>query len=325
MTLAISAFVLTFASMVFSYLLMRTHLKRKEARVLTSRVAPLEQTPAIVVEKKAPTLIRKDQPEHGGMLQTLTKGLHIEEYLRNLIETSAAKTTPVRLFRSCLVSMGCGCAAVVYAAPGALAFLTIPAAMLCGPLPILWLKRKKRRRLEAFQAQFPNGLEFISRSMRAGHAFSVSLEMLYREFDDPMAGEFRRIFEEQNLGLPLEVALGKFAARIPLLDVQFFISAVLLQRKTGGNLTEILDKLAHLIRERYKLRGKIRSISAHGRLTGKVLSAIPIFVGALMFMVNKEYGTFFAMTTEGREMIGAAAALQVIGYLAIQKIVKIEI
>jgi len=149
--------------------------------------------------------------------------------------------------------------------------------------------------------------------------------MLHREFDEPMAGEFRRIFEEQNLGLPLDIALGKFALRIPLLDVQFFTSAVLLQRKTGGNLTEILDKLAQLIRERYKLYGKIRSVSAHGKMTGKVLSAIPIFVGAVMFYVNADYANFFLMTDTGRQMLGMAAGMQVMGYLTIQKIVKIEV
>ena len=325
MILALPAFVLSFASMIFSYLLLRAHVKRNETRAQSSRIASREQMPVAAAGKKAPTLIREDRPESSGTLQTLAELFHVDEYLRNLIEGAATTMTPDRLLRISLVSMGCGGGLVFFAAPGSLALLAIPCGIFCGFWPLLWLRRKRRRRLEAFHAQFPNGLEFISRSMRAGHAFSVSLEMLHREFDEPLAGEFRRIFEEQNLGLPLDIALGKFAARIPLLDVQFFVSAVLLQRKTGGNLTEILDKLAQLIRERYKLRGKIRSISAHGRLTGKVLSAIPIFVGVLMVCVNKEYGTFFAMTPEGREMIGGAAALQVIGYLAIQKIVKIEI
>src|ERR1019366_5235591 len=103
----------------------------------------------------------------------------------------------------------------------------------------------------------------------------------------------RRIFEEQNLGLPLEAAFARFSVRVPSMDVQFFTSAVLLQRKTGGNLTEILDKLARLIRERSQLRGKVRAVSAHGRMTGKVLCAIPMFVGGLMFFVNRDYADFF--------------------------------
>src|SRR2546430_1445208 len=134
--------------------------------------------------------------------------------------------------------------------------------------------------------------------MRAGHAFSVSLEMIHREFQEPLAGEFRRTFEEHNLGLPLDVALQKLAKRIPSLDVHFFVSAVLLQKRTGGNLAEILDKLAYVIRERFKLRGRIRAISAHGRMTGIALTCIPLGVGAIMSYVNPEYAEFFSTDEE---------------------------
>ena len=127
---------------------------------------------------------------------------------------------------------------------------------------------KRKARLQRFEELFPDALEFVSRSMRAGHAFSVSLEMIHREFQEPIAGEFRRTFEEHNLGLPIEVALQKLAKRVPSLDVHFFVSAVLLQKRTGGNLAEILDKLAYVIRERFKLRGRIRAVSAHGTHDG---------------------------------------------------------
>jgi tight adherence protein B len=161
--------------------------------------------------------------------------------------------------------------------------------------------------------------------MRAGHAFSVSLEMIHREFQEPLAGEFRRTFEEHNLGLPLEVALQKLALRVPSLDVHFFVSAVLLQKRTGGNLAEILDKLAYIIRERFKLRGRIRAISAHGRMTGLALTLIPVGVGLIMFYVNPDYVRFFFLDDTGRIMLGAAVGLQLIGYGIIQKIVKIEV
>jgi len=325
MILAATAFVLAFGTMMLAYMTLHARQRRAEIRAQASRVSQREYPGSVLSEKKVPALMRKDRPEGAGLFRALSNSLHINEYLRNLIEGAAVRSTPGRFVRTCLISAVLGGVLVFFAAPGAFAFLAVPAAALCGFFPLILLKRKKRRRIDAFQAQFPDGLEFVSRSMRAGHAFSVSLEMLHREFEEPMSGEFRRIFEEQNLGLPMDIALGKFALRIPLLDVQFFTSAVLLQRKTGGNLTEILDKLAQLIRERYKLHGKIRSVSAHGRMTGKVLSAIPIFVGALMFYVNPDYGTFFMTTTIGLQMIGAAAALQFIGYLTIQKIVKIEV
>src|SRR5262249_17879719 len=157
-------------------------------------------------------------------------------------------------------------------------FVAIILGIAAGVVPVGYVAYVRKNRLKRFEALFPETLEFIARSMRAGHAFSVSLEMIHREFQEPIAGEFRRTFEEHNLGLPIEVALQKFAIRVPSLDVHFFVSAVLLQKRTGGNLAEILDKLAYVIRERFKLRGRIRAVSAHGRMTATSLSCIPIAV-----------------------------------------------
>ena len=192
-----------------------------------------------------------------------------------------------------------------------------------GPVGYVWFL--KRGRLRKFESLFPETLEFIARSMRAGHAFSVSLEMIHREFPEPISGEFRRTFEEHNLGLPIEVALQKFAQRIPSLDVHFFVSAVLLQKRTGGNLAEILDKLAYVIRERFKLRGRIRAVSAHGRMTATALSCIPIAVAVLMFYTNPDYVKFFFTDDVGQIMMGSAIALQVLGYLVMKKITNIEV
>jgi tight adherence protein B len=198
-------------------------------------------------------------------------------------------------------------------------------AVLFGLLPIVHVMRKRTSRLRKFEEIFPESLEFVARSMRAGHAFSVSLEMIYREFQEPLAGEFRRTFEEHNLGLPLDMALEKLAKRVPSIDVHFFVSAVLLQKRTGGNLAEILDKLAYVIRERFKLRGKIRAISAHGRMTGVALSCIPAAVAGMMFWVNPDYVRFFFTDETGQIMMGAAIGLQLIGYAIIKKIVTIEV
>jgi tight adherence protein B len=185
--------------------------------------------------------------------------------------------------------------------------------------------RKGASRMKAFEQQFPDSLEFVSRSMRAGHAFSVSLEMIHREFSEPLAGEFRRTFDEQNLGLPLEIALQNLAKRVPLLEVHFFVSAVLLQKRTGGNLSELLDKLASIIRERFKLRGRIKAISAHGRITATTLSVIPMAVAFLMFYTNRDYVEFFVKDPVGNQMAGVAIFFQLVGYLIMKKIVSIEI
>ncbi len=137
-------------------------------------------------------------------------------------------------------------------------------AVVLGMLPYFYVLRKRTKRMAAFEEQFPEALEFLSRAMRAGHAFSIALEMLSEESPQPLAGEFRKVYNETNLGLPIEVALRNLADRMPLLDLKFFVAAVLLQRETGGNLAEILTNLAHVIRERFKLKGQVRAASAHG-------------------------------------------------------------
>jgi tight adherence protein B len=140
-----------------------------------------------------------------------------------------------------------------------------------------------------------------------------------------VGAEFRRVFEEQNLGQPLDIVLRKLTSRVPSMDVQFFVSAVLLQKRTGGNLAELLDKLAQLIRERFKLRARIRAVSAQGLMSGRILAAIPMAVAALMFVVNPQYARFFIDDPMGHELMAGALGLQLIGYLIIRKIVTFEV
>ena len=248
-------------------------------------------------------------------------GPKIQTYLE---QAGLSQWTPARLVHLCIVAFlsGLGAAWILLPVPKFVAVL-VGLVAACGPVGYVWYVR--RGRLRKFEALFPETLEFISRSMRAGHAFSVSLEMIHREFQEPVAGEFRRTFEEHNLGLPIETALQKLAQRVPSLDVHFFVSAVLLQKRTGGNLAEILDKLAYVIRERFKLRGRIRAVSAHGRMTATSLSAIPACVAILMFYTNPDYVTFFFTDDVGNIMMGGAIALQLIGYLIMKKIVNIEV
>ena len=140
-----------------------------------------------------------------------------------------------------------------------------------------------------------------------------------------MADEFRRTFDEQNLGLPLEMALERLGTRVPLLDVHFFVSAVLLQKRTGGNLASLLDNLAYLIRERFKLRGRIRAVSAHGRISGLVLSMIPLSVGILMFYTNPSYILFFFDDPDGKILMAVCIVLQFLGFVSIRKIVNLGV
>jgi tight adherence protein B len=272
---------------------------------------------------QAPSLISAEDGQTGRLILRLLARFELKSRLQVLLDQADLKWHPGRVLHACLALFLCAFAAVWYGA-AVVRKLAIPAGLLAGSLPILYVLRRRTARLRKFEEQFPESLEFVSRSMRAGHAFSVSLEMLHKEFQEPLAGEFRRTFDEHNLGMPLESALQRLGRRVPLMDVQFFVSAVLLQKRTGGNLAELLDKLAYVIRERFKLRGRIRAVSAHGRMTGTALSLIPLSVAGMMFFVNREYVTFFFTDETGRMMAGAAALLQLVGYGVIRKIVSIE-
>jgi|HubBroStandDraft_6_1064221.scaffolds.fasta_scaffold277385_2 tight adherence protein B len=241
----------------------------------------------------------------------------------NFLEQAGMRWAPARLVHTCLIGFMGGCVLGWMLTSSVIVAVALGAVGVGGPIYFIYRKRKSR--LHRFEEIFPDALEFVSRSMRAGHAFSVSLEMIHREFQEPVAGEFRRTFEEHNLGLPIEIALQKLAKRVPSLDVHFFVSAVLLQKRTGGNLAEILDKLAYVIRERFKLRGRIRAVSAHGKMTATALSAIPAAVAVLMFYTNPDYVKFFFKDDTGNIMLGSAVFLQIIGYLIMKKIVNIEV
>lgn len=272
----------------------------------------------------APTLIKSEEPQTGLANKVLNR-LDLADRINALIEQSGLKWTAASLIQSSLVAALVAFNVFWYMLPPPIDRAAFLAAIAGFFLPFLYVKQHVKKRMRKFEEQFPESLEFVARSMRAGHAFSVSLEMIHREFSEPLAGEYRRTFDEQNLGLPLDIALQNLAKRVPLLEVQFFVSAVLLQKRTGGNLAELLDKLAYLIRERFKLRGRIRAVSAHGKMTATALSAIPVFVAALMFLTNPEYVGFFIKDETGQMMAGAAVGIQLIGYAIMKKIVNIEV
>lgn len=270
-------------------------------------------------------LIQSEDKTTGKVVMHLMQRFDLTNRLNTLLEQAGLKWRPARLVHSCLGLFLGGFLATRYIFSVPYMSVQLLAGLFAGLIPVLYVLRVRGKRLHRFEEQFPDSLEFVARSMRAGHAFSVSLEMLHREFQEPLSGEFRRTFDEHNLGLPLDHALLKLAKRVPLLDVHFFVSAVLLQKRTGGNLAEILDKLAYVIRERFKLRGKIRAISAHGRMTGLALTMIPVGVAVLMFYANPQYVSFFIEDEIGNYMMGAAIFLQLVGYAVIRKIVSIEV
>jgi len=274
---------------------------------------------------KSPKLLMTEEGQGGRIVTRLLERLRLQGRLESMLEQAGLKWRPRRVLHAAQILFVVFFLIVRLLLVPQYLVVQLFAGVVGASLPFLKILRARARRMRKFEEQFPESLEFVARSMRAGHAFSVSLEMLHREFQEPLSGEFRRTFDEHNLGLPLDQALLKLAKRVPMLDVHFFVSAVLLQKRTGGNLAEILDKLAYVIRERFKLRGKIRAISAHGRMTGTALTLIPVVVALLMFYVNPQYVSFFIEDETGNIMVGVAVALQLIGYAVIQKIVAIEV
>jgi len=192
-------------------------------------------------------------------------------------------------------------------------------------IPPFVLLRRRRVRMRRFEELFPEALDLLSRAIRAGHALTTALGMVADEGPDPIGPEFRKTYDEQNYGLPLRDALDNLSVRVPLLDVRFFVTAVLIQRETGGNLSEILDNLAHVVRERFKVLRQVRVHTAHGRFTGYVLMALPAALAVVLWFINAEHISLLFTERMGQMMLATAIVLQIVGYLWIKRIVKIEV
>jgi tight adherence protein B len=199
------------------------------------------------------------------------------------------------------------------------------AAVIAALVPFGYVAFKRSRRLRAFEKTFPDVVDFLSRSVRAGHPFTTALEMIATEFPQPVSGEFGTTFEEQSFGLPLRDTLLNLCQRVPLMDVRFLVTALLIQKETGGNLAEILDNLSHVMRERFKLLGEVRIRTAQGRLTAAILIALPPLMLLLMRTINPAYVSPLFNHPWGHYMLGGAALLQLVGAGLLWKIVSIEI
>lgn len=199
----------------------------------------------------------------------------------------------------------------------------LAAGVVAAAVPFLVVRQKKANRLRKFEEQFPEAIDLIGRALRAGHAFTTGLSMVAEEVGKPAGEEFQLLYDRQNYGMPLPDAMKAFAARIPLIDARFFVTAVLTQRETGGNLGEVLDNLARVIRDRFRVKRQVRVLTAHGRITGWILAAMPPALAAAMFVVAPGQMQMLTSDPLGVQMIIGALVLQVIGTLIIRKLVNI--
>ncbi len=203
-----------------------------------------------------------------------------------------------------------------------LGLVLAPAAAM---LPVIWLKQRRKRRLAAFEQQFPEAVGMMARAIRAGHSMASAMGMVGEEMDDPVAGEFAKVVEDYSFGKSMDDALADLVERVGLQDVKFFVTAVMLQRETGGNLAEILDNMGRIIRERFKLIRQVRTLSAEGRLSGVILSLMTPGLMALMWFLSPDYIDTLISTPAGRVLLAAGAGCQLLGMITIKKLVTLKV
>ncbi len=240
-----------------------------------------------------------------------------------IMEQADVKLTASQFLSICVLLAAIGSAACIAAPiPN---FLFPLFAITFGGLPIFWLMLKRKKRMNAFTKQLPEAMELLGRSLRAGHSLASGFGLVGSEMIDPIGSEFARVFEEQNLGLTLEEALEQMTVRVPNMDLRFFVTAVLLQRQTGGDLSEILDKIGRLIRERFKLAGQIQALTGEGRLSGIVLLALPPVLFVVMLYLNYDYAMTLFRDPDGKKLLAFALVTQLVGALVIRKIINIKV
>lgn len=282
---------------------------------LKKAVSPSQLTKAIAKE-------RERLSDVGFIDALLSRSGRITRPLQLTIQQSGLKVTVSVVILSCLVAGATVFALVtVYLSLPILAFFF---GALATYAPYGYIRWVRSRRLLKFEEQFPEAMDLLARALRAGHALTTGLLMVSDELPDPIGPEFKILYDEQNFGLPLPQAMKNFGERIPLIDARFFVTAVLTQRESGGNLSEVLDNLATIIRDRFRVKRQVRVISAHGRITGWILSALPTSLALFFATTSPQRYRDFYQDPLGAKMIAVALIMQVLGVIIISRIVKIE-
>jgi tight adherence protein B len=296
-------------------------LQRKLESRLEEVSKPVESNES--AEGKLKTLFKDEREGPLPALDRMAKGSAQGTALRRWLEQTGTRTTV-----SGVLLMGAA-SAVVFGFIVAMAVRgmwgLIAGGVLGFAVPFMILNVKRNKRLHKFEEEFPEALDLIARALKAGHAFATGLKMVADEMDDPVGPEFRKTFDEQNFGLPLKDALDNLTHRVPSLDVRFFATAVLIQRETGGNMAEILENLAHVVRERFKILRQVRVYTAHGRMTGYVLLALPAVLCIALSFINPDHMNLLFRERIGQMLLMTAVVMQTIGYFWIRQVVKIEV
>jgi tight adherence protein B len=199
------------------------------------------------------------------------------------------------------------------------------AGLVLAFIPYWWVNGKKNKRMHQFSEQLPDALDLMTSALRAGLSFPAALQLVAQESPEPLAQEFAVTFDEQNLGLDIKEALVNLTERVESIDLRFFVTAVIIQRETGGNLAEIMESIGRIIRERFKILGDVRARTAHGRMTGLILSVLPAALGMIIFLIAPEYMITFFRDPAGQYMLILCAILQIVGFLWIRRVIQIKV
>ncbi len=308
MTLILVTFIAVLAVVLGGYWLFVLRAEAGEHRALQKRLRPQE-----AARQSKLTIAKTAQSD---------QGLSLLKRLQALVDQSGRDTPVPRVLFSCFVT-GFVAALVIWF-PSRQVLAAIGAGLVFSTAPILLLKRAAGKRMFKFEEQFPDAIDLIARALRAGHAFPPALAMVAEELGDPVGPEFKLLYDRQNFGMPLADALRSFAGRVPIIDARFFVTAVLMQREAGGNLSGVLDNLSAVIRERFKVKRQVGVISAHGRMTAMILAGLPPAIALVQFAIVPSNATLLFHDPIGQDMLIGAVVLQVLGMLWISKIVKIE-
>lgn len=315
MTLALLTFGMTLVVMLGLYWVFIVRPETARSRDLARRVRRMDAT------TRRDTGVAAPETSTSFLDALLASNLGLAASLQAYLTEAGLTWTPSGL---ALATLGAGMA-------GALAGLAAtrhPLGLLAGLVtslgPYGYAVRKRWVRLSAFEEQFPEAIDLIARSLRAGHTFTTGLGIAAEEVPSPVGPEFRRVYDEQNFGMALPDALKAMAYRIPVLDARFFVTAVLTQREAGGNLAEVLDNLSSVMRDRFKVRRQIRAVSAHGRMTAWALTLLPPGIAVVIYAVSPNTMNQFLADPLGRRMVVAAIALQLLGSFIIARLVDVE-
>jgi tight adherence protein B len=298
-----------------------------QARMLRDRLASVQKVEQQSIEDLA--LLRDEMMSKIPALDSLLRRSERMANFQIFLEQADLKVRAGNILLLCVVSAVL-VGAIGYFVAGslppnqALLFVMV-GVVLGGVLPYSYASYRRTKRFQRFEELFPNAIDTLARAVRAGHAFTTALELIANEISEPIASEFRKLFEEQKFGLPVRDALMNLAGRVPLVDVKFFVTAVMLQRETGGNLAEILDNLSYVIRERFKIMRQVRVYTAQGRLTMMLLMGLPPIIVVVMLTTNPAFIRPLFADPIGHTLVVGGIVLQTIGYFVIRRIIQIQV